>query len=166
MTDFDNRPNPSNQPDPYRDVSFESFHAQTDTSNAVNTHSASSVEKDPVFQQQIQRLHHFTVYSRWLFVGGLWLVVAPICLWALRSEFALWMDYFTWTAVRFAIVYNRLPALGLIICIAATVALLVWQSRNILWGMPKEYSEHLEEQVFQIRRQGKSHPLWRWVCKE
>jgi uncharacterized Tic20 family protein len=123
------------------------------------------IQKDPAFQQQVQRLHRLTVYSRWLLVALLWLFVAPLCLWALRSEIALWLDYFTWTAVRFTILYNRLPTLGLILCVAVTVAVLVWQSRTILWGLPTEHREYLEAQVLRIRRQGRSHPLWKWVCE-
>lgn len=123
-------------------------------------------EKDPIFQQQVQNLHRLTVYGRWLTVILLWLGVAPLCLWLLRSEIALWLDYFTWAAVRYTIIYNRLPAIGLILCIATTIAVLIWQSRNILWGIPEEYRKSLEKQVLRIRRQGKSHPLWKWVCKE
>lgn len=122
-------------------------------------------EKDPVFQQQVYRLHRLTVYGRWLTVAVLWLGVAPLCLWALRSEIALWLDYFTWTAVRYTIIYNRLAAIGLIVCIAATIGVLVWQSRNILWGMPEDHRKYLEKQVLRIRRQGKSHPLWKWVVE-
>lgn len=124
------------------------------------------VDKDPAFRQQVQRLHHLIVCSRWLIVLALWICLAPISLWALRSEIALWLDYFTWTAVRYTIIYNRLPSLGLILCIGATVAVLIWQSRNILWGMPQDYVEYLERQVLNIRRQGKSHPLWKWIMKE
>jgi hypothetical protein len=122
-------------------------------------------EKDPIFQQQVQRLHRLTVYGRWLTVGFMWLSIAPISLWMLRAEIALWLDYFTWTAVRYTILYNRFAAIGLILCIAATVAVLVWQSRNILWGIPAAHQKYLEKQVLRIRRQGKSHPLWRWVCE-
>lgn len=158
MTDLNDRQNhPSNRRKPHRTPA---------SHDPIERSPANAVAKDPIFQQQVQRLHHFTVYSRWLLIALLWVLVAPICLWLLRSEFALWQDYFTWTAVRYTIVYNRLPSLGLIICIAATVAILIWQSRNILWGMPQEYVEHLEEQVLQIRRQGESHPLWRWVCQK
>lgn len=142
MTDFDNSFQPPSEP---TEVNF--------------------AEKDPIFQQQVQRLHRLTVYGRWLTVGLLWLSLGPLCLWLLRSEIALWLDYFTWTAVRYTIVYNHFPAIGLILCIAATVAVLVWQSRNIVWGIPTEHQKYLENQVLRIRRQGKSHPLWRWVCQ-
>ena len=143
MTDFEN---PLNKPDRSSEVPEVDF-----------------ADKDPVFQQQVYRLHRLTVYGRWLAVALLWLCLAPICLWLLRSEIALWLDYFTWTAVRYTIIYNRLAAIGLILCIASTIAVLIWQSRNILWGLPEDHRKYLENQVLRIRQQGKSHPLWNWV---
>lgn len=120
---------------------------------------------DPLFQQQIERLHRLTVYGRWSIVALLWISLAPICLWQLRAEIALWQDYFTWTAVRYTIAYNRLPTLGLAFCIGATLAVLVWQSRTILLGVAPEDAQRLGKQVLKIRQQGKSHPLWKWVCE-
>jgi hypothetical protein len=90
---------------------------------------------DPSFTQQVQRLHQLTVYGRWLFVGCLWLTVAPFCLWNLRAEIALWQQYFTWVAVRYGLFYHPLSTLGLAFCVGMTVAVLVWQSRNILVGL-------------------------------
>ncbi len=119
---------------------------------------------DPQFEQQVQRLHRLTIYARWLVVGLLWLTIAPLCLWSLRSEFALWRDYFTWTAVRYGLAYNRLATFGLVICLGMTVSTLVWQSRNVLWKLPVTERKRLEKQVLRIRRKGKSHPLWKWVC--
>jgi hypothetical protein len=121
--------------------------------------------KSEVFQQQVLRLHQLTVYSRWLFIGFLWLLIAPLCLWHLRSEIGLWFDYFTWTAVRYTIIYNRFASIGLAFCIAWTISVLLWQSRNILQGISAAERRSLEKQVLKIRQQGKSHPLWKWVCK-
>ncbi|OLP19986.1 hypothetical protein BST81_02625 [Leptolyngbya sp. 'hensonii'] len=122
-------------------------------------------EMDPIFAQQVQRLHQLTVCGRWLMVGFFWLTIGSLSLWGLRSEMSLWIEYFTWTAVRYALIYNRLPALGLCFCIGMTAAVLVWQSRNILMGLPQREQRHLEQQVHRIRKQGASHPLWRWVCR-
>ncbi|MFH7024237.1 MAG: hypothetical protein ACHBN1_02240 [Heteroscytonema crispum UTEX LB 1556] len=119
---------------------------------------------DPSFAQQVQRLHQLTVYGRWLFVGFLWLTVAPICLWGLRGEIALWRQYFTWVAVRYGLCYHPLSTLSLAFCIGMTIAVLVWHSRNILMGLPLQEQQRLEKQVCRIRQQGPSHPLWRWVC--
>jgi hypothetical protein len=120
---------------------------------------------DPVFAQQVQRLHQLTVYGRWLFVAGLWLTIAPISLWKLQPEIALWRQYFTWVAVRYGLFYNPVPTLGLAFCIGMAAATLIWQSRNILIGLPKPEQQRLEKQVCRIRQQGPSHPLWKWVCQ-
>lgn len=122
-------------------------------------------EKDPLFEKQVQRLYRVMVYGRWSLVLLLWLIVAPLCLWNLRSEIALWLDYFTWTALRYSIIYNRIPALGLSLCIGLTVSVLIWQIRNLLSGMPATQRKQLEQEVIRIRTQGKTHPLWHWICK-
>jgi len=120
-------------------------------------------EKDPTFQAAVQRLHELTVYGRWLTVLGLWLTIGSVSLWNLRYPISLLQDYFTWAAVRWGIVFQPLPAMGLELCVAVTIAVLVWQSRNILVGLPKSERQRLEKQVLKIREQGSSHPLWRWV---
>lgn len=119
---------------------------------------------DRTFQHQLKRLHQATVYSRWFLVGLLWVTVAPWSLWSLRSELALWRDYFTWTAVRYGLAFNLVPTVGLTLCIALTVSTLIWQSRNILFGIPARQRQRLKQRLLKIRQQGESHPLWRWVC--
>jgi sugar phosphate permease len=54
----------------------------------------------------------------------LWLTLGSFSLWSLRGEWATLRQYFTWTAVRYAVAYNRLAALGLGLCVGLTVALL------------------------------------------
>lgn len=124
-----------------------------------------SQENDPNFAAEVQRLHQLTVYGRWFFVAFLWVCVAPVSLWGLRREIGLWLEHFTWAAVRYGLIYNRLPALGLGLCVAATLAVLTWQSRNVIFGLPLREKQRLEQQVRRIRQQGASHPLWKWVCK-
>jgi hypothetical protein len=124
----------------------------------------SSLENsDVAFVEQVQRLHQLTVYGRWLFVCCLWVTIAPVCLWNLRSEFTLWQQYFTWSAVKYTLAFHPFATVGLAFCIAMTVSVLVWQSRNILIGLPQPEKERLEKQVFRIRQQGSSHPLWKLV---
>lgn len=117
------------------------------------------------FVRQVQRLHRLTVYFRWLFVIILWLLIVPVALWDLRGEIDLWQQYFTWTAVRYALYYHPFATLGLSLCVGMMAAVLVWQSRNIIWGLSPEEKKRLENQVWQIRKQGSSHPLWKWVCR-
>lgn len=123
---------------------------------------------DPTFERQVQRLHEMTVWARWLVVGLLWLSVGLVSLWALRSDIKLLLDHFTWAALRYSLSvrYNPIPALGLFACASMTIAVLVWQSRNILFGMPQDERSRLEQQVLRIRHQGPTHPFWKWICKD
>ncbi len=120
---------------------------------------------DPTFAKQVQKLHQLTVYGRWLFVISLWLIIAPVCLWDLQKEIALWQQYFTWVAVQYGLFFHPLSTLGLGFCIGMSLAVLVWQSRNILLGLPIQEKKRLEQQVYRIRQQGQTHPLWKWVCQ-
>ena len=43
----------------------------------------------------------------------------------------LWHTHFTWVALRYAIAFNRLPALGLSFCIGLTVATLIGHSHSL-----------------------------------
>jgi hypothetical protein len=121
---------------------------------------------EQILERQVQRLIEVQTYLRWIFDAFLWLTVGTASIWALRSEIELWIAAFTWAAVRMSLVYNRLPMLGLGICIAMTLATLVWQSAIILWGVSPREKRSLINQVKSIREAGKSHPLWRWVCEE
>lgn len=122
-------------------------------------------ESDPVFQRQIERLHQLSVMGRWLVIGVLWMLLFPPSLWALRHEIALWRQHFTWTAVRYGLAYNPVPTIALSLCIGLTVTTLIWQSHNILFGISQRQTRRLKNTLFRIRKQGNSHPLWRWVCE-
>lgn len=128
-------------------------------------HIPKTEQLDLTFKQQVQKLHQLTVAGRWLVVGLLWLSVGSLSLWGLRYEIGLLQQYFTWVAVRYGLYYNPMPTFGLALCIGMTVSVLVWQSRNILLGLPPEEQRRLEQQVCRIRQQGSSHPLWKWVCQ-
>lgn len=120
--------------------------------------------QDPLFLAQVDRLHQLTIYGRWLFAGALWLTVGTLSLWGLRYPISLALEDFTWASLRYGLVFNRLPAFGLFLCIGITLAILVWQLRNWLFGLPKSERRRLEQQVLRIRQQGDRHPLWKWVC--
>jgi hypothetical protein len=118
---------------------------------------------DPKFQAAVQRLHQLTVLGRWLVVIGMWLTVGALSLWGLRYPISLMRDYFTWAALRHGLANNLLSTLGLALCIGMTLSVLVWQSRNILFGLPLNEQKNLEQRVLKIWQQGKSHPLWKWI---
>lgn len=120
---------------------------------------------DPIFKAQVKRLHQLMIYGRWMLVLLLWITLAPLSLWGWRYEIALFRSYFTWAALRYSIIYNPLPAIGLAFCIGITLGVIVWQSRNSFLGIPHQEQKRLEQQVRRICHQGASHPLWKWVCK-
>lgn len=124
--------------------------------------------KDPTFTAQVDKLHRLTVYGRWSLVGLAWLAIGLPSLWGLRSDIQLMLAEFTWASLRYtlSLYYYPLPTMGLIFCISITTAVLVWQSRNILFGMPTKEKNRLEQQVLRIRQQGQSHPLWKWICSQ
>ena len=137
----------------------------SDNSDSLSE-SSSEVLIDPLLERQVQRLIEVQTYLRWMFDGFLWLTVGTASIWALRSEIELWIATFTWAAVRISLAFNRLPFLGLGICVAMTLSTLVWQSSIILWGINQREKRSLIDQVKRIKNKGKSHPLWRWVCEE
>lgn len=121
---------------------------------------------DQILDRQVQRLIEVQTYLRWMLDVFLWLTVGTASIWALRSEIELWIASFTWAAVRISLAYNRLPMLGLGLCIAMTLSTLIWQSAIILWGVSPRERRSLINQVKIIKAKGKSHLLWRWVCEE
>ena len=122
-------------------------------------------ELDPNLKKQVQKLHRITVYMRWLTVILCWLTLGLFGFWGLREEIGLWFDYFTWSAVRYAIYFNFLPSLCLAFCIGITLSVLIWQSRNIIWGLPIQEKYLLQQRVKRILAAGSSHPLWRFIVE-
>lgn len=118
---------------------------------------------DAAFRQDVERLHRLTVMARWLVVAGLWITIGAFSLWSLRYPISLMHEYFTWASLRYGLAFNPVPAVGLALCIGMTVATLLWQSRNILLGLPERERKRLEQQVHKIYQQGASHPLWKLV---
>lgn len=137
-----------------------------DEDTHIVSESIDEQRSDPLLERQVQRLLEVQTYLRWIFDGFLWLTLGAASIWALRADIELWIAAFTWAAVRMSVAYNRLPTLGLGICVAMTLATLVWQSSIILWGVNQKERRSLVNQVQRIKNKGKSHPLWRWVCEE
>ncbi|MEA5421399.1 hypothetical protein VB712_19410 [Spirulina sp. CCNP1310] len=115
---------------------------------------------------KIERLHRLTVYGRWLAVGVAWLVLAPPALWAMREQISLLREYFTWAGLRYGLAFHPWSAIALAFCIGFTTSVLVWQSRNILFGLPQRERQRLIHQLMAIERQGEKHPLARWFPPE
>lgn len=123
------------------------------------------VELDPIFKNQIDRLYALNIYGRWIIIGLLWLTIGVYSLWELRYPISLMREDFTWAAVKYGLIAEPLPAFGLCLCVGIMTGTLVWQSRNIIWGISTHEHQRLIRQVGNIRKQGNSHPLWKWVVK-
>lgn len=134
-----------------------------DPPETILTTDVNMAISDPHFSRQVQKLHNLTIYGRWLFISCLWLIIAPLSLWGLKEEILLWQQYFTWVAMQYALYHHPFSTLGLVVCVSMTVAALILQSRNLLFGVPQSELKRLEQKVSQIRQQGQSHPLWKWI---
>jgi hypothetical protein len=126
---------------------------------------APEIELDPIFKNQIDHLYRLNVYGRWIVITLLWLTIGAYSLWELRYPISLIQEDFTWAAVKYGLIFQPIPALGLCLCVGMMTGTLVWQSRNIIWGLPKQERQRLIQQVGNIRKQGSSHPLWKFVIK-
>jgi len=113
--------------------------------------------------KQVQKLLLVQIRMRWALVIFLWLIIGTASLWTIRTDVAMWLEYFTWAAVRVAIRNDQLPFLGLSICIAMTLSTLMRQSWDILFGINKREYRSLVKQVKVIEEQGRKHLLWQWV---
>jgi hypothetical protein len=121
------------------------------------------IELDPIFKNQIDNLYRLNLYGRWLVIAALWLTIGIYSLWGLRYPISLMQEDFTWAAVKYGLIGEPIPAFGLCLCVGMMTGTLVWQSRNIIWGIPNKEQQRLTQQVGNIRKQGNSHPLWKWV---
>jgi hypothetical protein len=139
--------------------------SKVNPANHSGSESAPEIELDPIFKNHIDNLYRLNVYARWIVIGLLWLTVGAYSLWELRYPIGLIQENFTWAAVKYGLIFQPIPAFGLFLCIGVMMGTLVWQSRNLIWGLPKKERQRLIQQVWQIRKQGSSHPLWKWIVK-
>ncbi len=123
----------------------------------------SETQLESQFIAAIARLHELTVWGRWIVVTVLWLTVGSWSLWQMRKVWEVAWEYFSWSAIRYGLIFHPLAAAGLGLCIGMTLSVLIWQSRNILWGLPEAEQQTLQKRVLKIQQQGVSHPLWKWV---
>ena len=82
-------------------------------------------DNEKLVEQQIGKLIELQTRMRWTFVLFLWLTLGSFCLWWLRYDIALWLEFFTWSAVRISLQHNRLVFLGLGLCVAMTLSTLI-----------------------------------------
>lgn len=120
----------------------------------------------PDRQYQLIRLQQAMVMLRWLVAGVVWLIVLVWIALVLPHEVSLLRDHFTWVGLRYAIADHFWFALMLSLAVGLTTSVLVWQSRNILFGLPDREKYRLEQLLTKIEERGRRHPLWFWVHRE
>lgn len=114
-------------------------------------------------EPKIKKYYQLIVVRQWKIVLICWLTLGIFSFWELRAEFKLWAEYFTWSAVRYALVYHRLSAICLSICIGLTLGLLIRQSKEILWGFSDQEKYRLQREVDKIFEQGQTHPFYKFL---
>jgi hypothetical protein len=131
----------------------------------ANSDPTLNLEADSQFQAEVKRLYRFTLKGRWWVVVGLWLTLGLLSLWGLQSMIELAIEDFTWASIRYGLHYHPWSTIGLAFCLATTLSVLIRQLSHLFFGLSQQEQQYLRQQVLKIRAQGKSHPLWRWVCK-
>ncbi|MEL6489420.1 MAG: hypothetical protein AAFV85_16610 [Cyanobacteria bacterium J06634_6] len=116
--------------------------------------------------QEIEALRQAMMRTWWWVCLGLWLTVGLLSLWWVREELLIIRQYFTWTAVRFMLIYHRPAAVGLGLCVGLTMALLLSESRQIIWGISEGERDRLLINLQKIHAQGPSHPQWKIIRPE
>lgn len=108
----------------------------------------------------LRRLYQAQLAGRWLVVGIAWFSLTPWALWQFREDISLLWEYFTWTGVRYSLIFRVWPTLALAFCLALTAAVLVRQSIHLLWGLSPRELLSLRRRVQRIQSAGPRHLLW------
>jgi len=115
----------------------------------------------PPMQNAVQQLHRWEQRRRWLQVALLWLCLFPLCLWLLRYHVGLLRDYFTWSAIRYGLAFNPIPATGLVLTFCLTVSSLLSHWFYQTYGLSSTEVRRLEKRAARIQAKGQGHPLWK-----
>lgn len=112
---------------------------------------------------EIEALRQAMMRTWWWVCLAMWLTIGLLSLWWIRAEIQTLRQHFTWTAVRFIVIYHRPAAMGLGLCCGLTLALLLSESRQILWGISQGERARLLSSLEKIHAQGPSHPQWKVI---
>ncbi|NJR69670.1 MAG: hypothetical protein HC771_14160 [Synechococcales cyanobacterium CRU_2_2] len=115
---------------------------------------------EPELKEPVQRLYHAQQQQRWRLVLLLWWGGVPLSLWGLRQTLALLWEYFTWSALRYGLIYHPISALGLLVTVLLTLTSAFAELGFRRWGYSGQEVRRLKRQVERIRAKGEKHPLW------
>lgn len=108
-----------------------------------------------------QRLLAFEQKLKWIGVAVLWLCLGIPSLWLERAALRRMVEYFTWTSLRILLFsYRSWTGVGLLICLSATLVVLLGHSRYELFGLWPWEQRRLERLAQKICLKGSRHPLW------
>jgi hypothetical protein len=114
--------------------------------------------------RQVAQLRRWEQWRRWLTVAALWIFVGGWSCWQLRDSIALLGEYFSWTGLRYVVMFNFWGGgVGLIICFATTVSTMFWQLLQWWWPPSDRERHRLEQQAAKVFAPGSRHPLRRWL---
>jgi len=130
-----------------------------------NHHPQQQTHDTPAREQEIEALRQNMMKTWWLICLGCWIVIGLPCLWWIRADLIEIAEYFTWAAVRSIFLFQRVAGTGVAFCIAVTFALLVSESRQIIWGISPEERTRLVNNLDRIHAQGPTHPQWKIISK-
>ncbi|GAB4213824.1 MAG: hypothetical protein OHK0012_10680 [Synechococcales cyanobacterium] len=108
-----------------------------------------------------QRLLAFEQKLDWVCLSLLWLIIGIPSLWLEREALRRMVEYFTWTSLRLLLFsYRSWTGVGLLVCLSATLVVLLGHSRYELFGLWPWERRRLERKAKKICLQGSRHPLW------
>jgi hypothetical protein len=109
--------------------------------------------------------HVYLVYQNGILMlmGWVWLLIGIPSLWALRQDVVRLLQHFTWTGLRFSLLYKPgLPSFGLLFCLVLTLYVLLSQSRYELVGLIESERHLLELTAQRLRKLPSQHFLHRY----
>jgi hypothetical protein len=118
---------------------------------------------EPNWKIATKRLYFLTNYYRWLLILFCWLTFGVYAFWQLKEDFFLWTQYFTWVAVRYALIFNPIATVCLSFCLVATLTLLAEQFLDLFFGLSDDEQEKLLKRAKKIYFKGTNHPFYNWI---
>ncbi|NJL99429.1 MAG: hypothetical protein HC924_11790 [Synechococcaceae cyanobacterium SM2_3_2] len=102
-----------------------------------------------------------------MLMGWVWLLIGIPSLWALRQDVVRLIQHFTWTGLRFSLLYKPgLPSFGLLFCLVLTLYVLLSQSRYELVGLIESERHLLELTAQRLRKLPSHHFLHRFFLAQ
>ncbi|MEM9155821.1 MAG: hypothetical protein AAGB13_12445 [Cyanobacteria bacterium P01_F01_bin.33] len=110
-----------------------------------------------------QKLALIYMRLRWVVVMLIWVGVGIPSLLILRAEISRLLEFFTWSGLKYSLLYSPIAGIGVCISLAFTLAALLWQSHYELFGLSKQTRQSIEQQAEFVRQLEPNHWIRRWL---